>query len=80
MYNPLLGNLTELKDSEVEAKINDLSHKYTIAARTGMNDVLPQIIGAIDAYREELQRRQTAALAAVNKNQNKDLGNLIKVN
>jgi len=46
----------------------------------GYNDVLYQIIAALDAYKMELQKRQQAALASVNKNQNKELGNLIKVN
>ena len=80
MYHPLLQNLSEIKDGELEEKINELGRKYGIAARTGMNDVLPQLSAVIDAYRTELQRRQQEALKAIQKNQNKDLGNLIKVN
>lgn len=80
MYHPLLQNLAEIKDGELEEKINELGRKYSIAARTGMNDVLPQLSSIIEAYRTELQRRQQESLKAIQKNQNKDLGDLIKVN
>jgi hypothetical protein len=79
-FHPLLGDLKSLKDSDIEEKVSELSRKYMIAMKYGYNDVLYQIIAALDAYKLELQTRQQASLAAVNKNQNKELGNLIKVN
>ena len=80
MFHPLLQNLAEIKDGELEEKINELGRKYTIAARTGMNDVMPQLAVIIEAYRTELQKRQANKLKELQKNQNKDLDSLIKVN
>ena len=80
MYNPLLGNPADLKDADLEGKINELSRKYSIAARTGMNDVLPQIAVCLEAYRSELSKRQMDSLKKAAKNSNKDIDGLIKVN
>jgi predicted DNA-binding protein (UPF0278 family) len=80
MFNPLLEDLTVLKDAEIEGKINELSRKYTIAARTGMNDVLPQIAVILEALRMEMSKRQAQSLKKATKNSNKDLDDLIKVN
>ena len=44
MYNPLLPDPSTLKDAELDQRINELSRKYHIAARTGMNQVIPQIL------------------------------------
>lgn len=79
-FHPLLGDLSTLKDSDLEEKINELGRKYMIAMKYGYNDTLPQIAAALDAYKLELQARQQKALNNINKNQNKDLGNLIKIN
>jgi hypothetical protein len=80
MFNPLLEDLTKVKDVDLENRVNELSRKYSIAARTGMNDVLPQIIIALTAYKQELSRRQLESLQKATKNSNKDLDGLIKVN
>lgn len=80
MFNPLLEDLTKVKDVDLENRVNELSRKYSIAARTGMNDVIPQIIVALNAYKQELSRRQLESLKKATKNSNKDLDGLIKVN
>jgi hypothetical protein len=80
MYHPLLGNPAEIKDADLENKINELQRKYSIAARTGMNDVLPQIAMVIEAYRTEMTKRHSQSLKKATKNSNKDLDDLIKVN
>lgn len=78
-FNPLIGDLSTLKDSEVEEKVNELSRKYTIALRVGQSAVLSQILATLNVYRAELQARHQKILAAGN-SQNKDLANLIKIN
>jgi hypothetical protein len=79
MYNPLLGDPSHLKDSELEAKINELSRKYSIACRTGMNDVVDQLIIAIEMYRNEMVKRNQDALKKSIGKANGDLDGLINI-
>jgi hypothetical protein len=79
MYNPLLPDLSTLKDAEVESKIAELSRKYHIAARTGMNEVLPQILVSLEAYKHELTKRSAQALKNSIKNSNNNLDDLINI-
>lgn len=80
MYNPLLGNPATLKDAELEEKVLELTKKYTIAARTGMNQVIPQILVALNTYREEMSRRSAEALQnTAKKNKNGNLDDLINI-
>lgn len=57
MFHPFEGDLTELKDSEVEDKINELTRKYFQASRLGNAQLLTQISTFITIYKEELSRR-----------------------
>ena len=79
MFNPLLGNPADLKDSELEARINELARKYMIAARTGMNQVLPQLALALEVYREELTKRGQESLKTTARKANGNLDDLINV-
>lgn len=79
MFNPLLGNLSKIKDSDLESKIQDLTKKYHIAARMGQGSICGQIIGLLESYKEELQSRQTKASQDLIKKQDKDLDDLINV-
>jgi hypothetical protein len=79
MFNPLLGNPADLKDAELEEKIIELSRKYSIAARTGMNQVIPQIIVVLNTYREEMAKRNQTALQGATKKNNGNLDDLINV-
>ncbi len=79
MFNPLLANPADLKDTELEERILDLTRKYGIAARTGMNQVLPQIIIVLNTYREEMAKRNQAALQGATKKNNGNLDDLINV-
>ena len=79
MFNPLLGNPADLKDADLEARINELTRKYTIAARTGMNQVLPQLAIALDLYREELTKRGQESLKTTARKANGNLDDLINV-
>lgn len=79
LFNPLLGNPADLKDADLEAKINELTRKYTIAARTGMNQVLPQLAIALNMYRDELTKRGQESLKTTARKNNGNLDDLINV-
>ena len=66
VINPLVDNLPELKDSELEQKIQDLSKKYWMVSNPNMRN---QIGLFIDMHREQQNQKR-----------NKDLDNLIQVN
>lgn len=75
--HPLVDNLSELKDSEVDSKVNELTRIYFA---TQNFDVRQQVSMLLDTYREEMARRQKAAYERMMSNRNKDLDKLIKVN
>lgn len=79
MFHPLLSDLSELKDADLELKISELGKKYSIAARSGNGGLCNQIALALEAYRTELQRRLLEKSNITLKNQNKDLDDLINV-
>ena len=57
MFHPFEQNLSELKDSEIESKVSELSRKYFQAQRLGNAQLLTQIETFITIYREEMKRR-----------------------
>lgn len=79
MYNPLLEDPSKLKDAELEAKILDLGQKYSIAARTGMNQVIPQILTSLEMYKMEQSKRSQNALQTTARKTNGNLDDLINV-
>lgn len=79
MFHPLLGDPTQLKDADLEAKILDLGRKYHIAARMGQGGACQQIIVALETYKNEQSRRNIAAAQNMIKKQNKGLDDLINV-
>jgi hypothetical protein len=74
--HPLLGNLTSLKDNELEQKIFDLSKKYFM---THNPEVQSQMVMVLDGLKEEMSKRRQAQLAALMANRDKTLDKLIKV-
>jgi hypothetical protein len=79
MFNPLLEDLTRLKDTEIDSRINDLNKKYNIAMRMGNSAIAQQIAVVIEALRDENTRRQYEASKKLLQKQNKDLDDLINV-
>ena len=79
MFNPLIEDLTKLKDQDLEAKMGDLNKKYNIAMRMGNSAVALQIAVIIEAIRDESVRRQTEATKKLMSKQSKDLDGLINV-
>jgi hypothetical protein len=75
MFNPLVDNLSELKDQEIEEKILELSKKYFQAQRLGKIEMLTQIETFIIMYKDERQRR----LHARKSDLDNDLDQLINV-
>lgn len=78
MFNPLLEDLTQIKDADLESKMSDLNKKYGIALRMGNGAVAHQIAVVIEAVRDESMRRQHEATKKLLAKQNKDLDGLIK--
>lgn len=74
--HPLIGDLSVLKDSEVDSKINDLTRKYFA---THNFELQQQIVMALDTYKAELAKRQASAYEKMMNTRNKDLDKLIKV-
>jgi hypothetical protein len=60
MFNPLLPELSSLKNEDIDNKINELMRKYTIAARSGQGIVCQQIIVILETYKAEQQKRHIA--------------------
>jgi len=54
MLHPLSVDLTTLKDSEVEEKLQELTRKYFAAQRLGKPELLTQISTFVTIYRQEL--------------------------
>jgi hypothetical protein len=57
MFNPLLPDLSSLKNEDIDNKINELMRKYSIAARSGQGAVCQQLIIIIETYKAEQQQR-----------------------
>jgi len=79
MFNPLLEDLTLLKDADLETRMTDLNKKYSIALRTGNGMLAQQVAVVIEAIRDESQRRQREATKKLLQKQNKDLDGLLNV-
>lgn len=75
--HPLVGDLTSIKDSELELKISELTKKYF---STHNFELQQQITMVLDSYKEELAKRQQAAYEKMMNNRNKDLDKLININ
>jgi hypothetical protein len=57
MITPFEQNLSELKDSEIESKVQELTKKYFMAQRLGKHNLLTQLSTFITIYKDELSRR-----------------------
>lgn len=75
MFHPFSGDLSEIKDQDIENKLIELNKKYYAAARLGSRDLLTQLLTFITIYREELTKRHAQKL----KQADNDLGQLINV-
>lgn len=76
MIHPLAEDFTNLKDSEIEEKIHELSKKFY---QTHNPSVQKQISMFIDLYQEEIRSRRAKLWQQQYQNRDKDLDKLIKV-
>jgi hypothetical protein len=74
--HPLVNDLSQLKDSELESKIQDLTRKYF---STNNFQVRTQITMILDTYREEMAKRRADEYQKMINSRNKDLDKLINV-
>jgi len=74
--HPLVDDLSNLKDVELESKIQDLSKKYWQARNPHLAN---QIILLLDIYKEELAARRLKSYQAQFQNRDKELDKLINV-
>jgi hypothetical protein len=75
--HPLLDDLKNFKDSELESKVTDLTKKYFMTQNPG---VKAQMSAVLDSLNEELARRREAVYKKAMENRNKDLDKLININ
>jgi hypothetical protein len=76
MFHPFEGNLSDLKDSEVEERLYELNRKYFTAARLGKHEMLTQLAVFVTIYKDELNQR---LLMKSRGQDNNDLDQLINV-
>lgn len=76
MFHPFEGNLSDLKDSEVEERLYELNRKYFAAARLGKPEMLTQLAVFVTIYKDELNQR---LLMKSRGQDNNDLDQLINV-
>ena len=70
-------DLSELKDSDIEEKIQELTRKYFTAQRLGKAELLTPIANFITMYKSEMSKRHQEKMKA---NLDNDLDQLINVN
>jgi len=75
--HPLVGDLSALKDAELDLKIQDLTKKYFQSIN---QDVRNQIVNLLEAYKEEAGKRRAKSLQAMMDNRDKGLDKLININ
>jgi hypothetical protein len=66
MEHPLIGNLQDLTEEDINIKISELNNKLTIAARFGNGHLCQQIRMALESYQNQYrylqdQKNQTSA-------------------
>lgn len=57
MFHPFEQDLSELKDNELEEKVQELTKKYYQASRLGKPELLTQIATFVTIYKDELSKR-----------------------
>lgn len=74
--NPLIADVSKLKDAEVESKILELSKKFFQTQNPGLQ---AQIQSLLSFYTQELQARRIAAWENQYTKRDKRLDDLVKV-
>jgi hypothetical protein len=77
MIHPLAEDFSQLKDTEIENKIQSLSKKYFMSG--GNLAVQNQIVMLLDMYKEELSNRRRKLWEEQYQKRDTDLDSLINV-
>lgn len=77
MFNPLADDLSKLKDTEIENKIQELSKKYF---QTTNYNVQHQLTVFLDMYKAELASRRARVWQEQYQKRDTDLDSLININ
>jgi hypothetical protein len=75
--HPLIDDLSNFKDAELESKINDLTRKYFMSHNPG---VQAQIAAVLDSYKGEMSARRQREYEKMMNNRDKGLDKLININ
>lgn len=76
MIHPLAEDFSQLKDADVENRLQDLSRKYWMTNNPQVRQQMNVLIGL---YREELSTRRQKVLQQQYQNRDKGLDKLINV-
>jgi hypothetical protein len=76
MIHPLAEDFGQLKDADIEQKVQDLSRKYWMSSNPSVKQ---QISLLLDMYKTELGARRAKLVQQEYQKRDKDLDNLIKV-
>lgn len=57
MFHPLQEDLSQLKDPDLDQKVQEVTKKYFMAQRMGNYQLLTQLQIFVNIYREEQRRR-----------------------
>jgi hypothetical protein len=74
--HPFASDLSQLKDGELEAKVQELTKKYFISHNP---EVRSQIVLFLDTYKEEMRSRQAKVWQTQQAQLNNGLDKLINV-
>lgn len=76
MFHPLAEDYSQLKDAEIEQRVQDLSRKYFM---TQNPHVKHQLATFMDIYKTELSNRRAKQVEQLYQKRDKDLDKLINV-
>jgi hypothetical protein len=77
MFNPLVDDLSQLSDDEVQQKVTDLTRKYWQSKNP---NVQSQIVSMLEIFKQEQQTRQAKKYQDSQNSNDPDLDNLININ
>lgn len=77
MEHPLISNLEDLTNDQLQEKINDLTQKLSIASRGGNRYLCDQIRMALESYRGKYNERMQKEWQS--KTNNSNLGGKIDI-
>mgnify|MGYP003339399141 CR=1 FL=1 len=72
--HPLTPNLAEIKDEELQTKINDLTKRLNQCYRFGPAQAIPQLQMLLQDYQEESGRRNRQTMEELMKKSGRDNG------